>query len=136
MRYFVGVLFVVLTFSALAQPRQTVRGLVVENESQFPISGARIDLFVGDSSYYKTRADENGQFTFISIPVGKYVAQATMMTYNPNEKGVEVTSGREVMSKIELSESYLEKDEVKVEARKKGQVINECGVTISPTIQC
>lgn len=118
-------LCVLMTFQITAQLTQSVRGTIVESETQYPLSGAKVVLFKGDSIVGRTLSNPNGQFVLNQISVGKYVTEVTLMTYQANSKTIEVNTGRETYVKIELSETFVEQQEVVVKARKKGGVINE-----------
>ena len=112
--------------SAFAQPVQTVRGKVFDSETQFPLSGVRIEIFTADSvAKYRAITDLDGQFAIESVPVGKHELVAKYMTYDTKTITVEVNSGKQSIVNLPLQESFLEQEEVTVTARKKGQVINE-----------
>tara|TARA_R110002072_G_scaffold251518_5_gene410420 strand:+ start:17170 stop:19611 length:2442 start_codon:yes stop_codon:yes gene_type:complete len=114
-----------LTFT-FAQPSQNVRGQVFDSESHFPIPGAKIEIFKIDSSYrLRTLSNLDGFFDVKNVPVGKYELVASFITYDSKSTTIEVTSGKELVLNIPLQESFLEKEEVTVTARKKGEVINE-----------
>jgi hypothetical protein len=125
MRYILSTIGVICCLLVFAQPSQTVRGSIVELESQFPLYGARIDLLRNDSSIYKVRTDDQGRYEIKGVFVGKYVLRASLMTYETKDQTIEVTSGRESINNLALSETFVEQEEVVVTARKKGQVINE-----------
>ncbi|MBL1279911.1 MAG: TonB-dependent receptor [Fluviicola sp.] len=111
---------------ALAQPNQNVRGQVFDSETQFPIIGAKVEIFTADSTQkYRALTSIDGDFSIKNVPVGKHELVVTFLTYNTKSTTIEVTSGKELILSVPLQESFLEKAEVTVTARKKGQVINE-----------
>ena len=108
------------------QPTQKVRGSVFDAESHFPLVGVKIQVFTEDSlKKFRALTDIDGNFTINDVPVGKQQLQATYLTYDPQSITIEVSSGKEVIVEVPLQESFIEKAEVFVTARKKGQVINE-----------
>lgn len=112
--------------TAFAQPTQTVRGKVFDSESQFPLSGVRIEIFTGDSiNKYRAITDIDGLFKIEAVPVGKHELLAKYMTYDTKAVTISVNSGKQTIVNLPLQESFVEVEEMTVSARKKGQVINE-----------
>lgn len=107
-------------------PTQSVRGKVYDTETNFPIYGAKVEIFTSDSTL-KLRAltDFDGAFTIPDVPVGKHELVSTYLTYDTKAVTIEVTSGKEVIVQIPMQESFVEQEEVIVEARKTGEVRNE-----------
>ena len=127
MKYYFLLLTTLITFSLFAQPSQVVRGKVFDNESNFPLSGVKIEIFiVSDSiSSYKTVTNLDGVFEILNVPVGKHRLDAKRSLYDSKSIIITVNSGKETVIQIPLSESYIEKEEIVVVARKKNEVINE-----------
>ena len=105
-------------------PTQAVRGIVFDNESKFPIVGAKVFLFSENFSS-KTITDFDGHFLLENIPVGKHELQVNYTLYSSNTLTVEVTSGKEVVVQVPLIEFVSEQKEVVVHGRKRGEVLNE-----------
>lgn len=111
---------------SFAQPTQTVRGKIVDSETNYPLSGAKIEIFTSDSlQKYRALADLDGNFVITQVPVGKHQLTVKFLTYDTKTVTIEVNSGKETIVNIPLSESFQEQEEVTVTARKKGEVINE-----------
>ncbi len=119
-------LALILTTNSFAQITQVVRGTTVDSETQFPITGVKVQVFTNDSTL-KLRAisDLDGNFRIENVPVGKHQLVATYMTYDNKTLTIEVTSGKEVIVKVPMQESFVEQKEVVVTARKKGEVLND-----------
>ena len=118
--------FILTTIFTFAQPSQTVRGKVVDNETNFPLVSAKIEIFTGDSTIkYRVLSDLDGAFEIKSVPVGKHSMIISLSTYETKTQTVEVNSGKETVLQITLLEAYVDQPEVKIVARKKGEVINE-----------
>ena len=105
-------------------PTQAVRGIVFDNESKFPIVGAKVFLFSENFSS-KTITAFDGHFLLENIPVGKHELQVSYTLYSSNTLTVEVTSGKEVVVQVPLIEFVSEQKEVVVHGRKRGEVLNE-----------
>lgn len=127
MRFLLGLVLILSasTFS-FAQPTQTVRGSVVDAETNFPIVGAKIQIFTSDTTVkYRALSDIDGNFEIANVPVGKHELMASMATYDVRTMTIEVNSGKETIVQVPIMSSFVEQESVKVTARKKGEVINE-----------
>lgn len=119
-------LFLICFNTVVAQPNQDVRGSVFDSETKFPIVGAKIQIFTQDSThFYRALTDFEGNFSIAEVPVGKHELVVSFNTYDTKSTTIEVNSGKQSIVNIPLNESFLEKEEVTVSARKKGEVINE-----------
>ncbi len=127
MRVFFYFLITVFSFSAFAQPTQIIRGKVVDNESDFPLAGVKIQLFGMNDSIpdFKILTDLEGNFEIKNVGIGKYRLDAKSSLYEAKSTTITVSSGKETIVQISLIERYQEKEEVVVLARKKNEVINE-----------
>lgn len=117
-----------LSFTSLfaQQPTQNVRGKVVDSETNFPLVGVKVQIYTEDStSIFRSITNPNGEFKINNVPVGKHNLVATFMTYDARTMSIEVNSGKETITNIGMQESFIEKEEVIVTARKKGDVIND-----------
>jgi hypothetical protein len=113
-------------FMFFAQSTQIVRGKVIDSETHFPLQGAKIEIFIGDSlRRLRAISDEQGQFLIENVPVGKYSLEVRFTSYEPKTVTIEITSGKETVIIIPIVEHIIEQKEVKVSARKKGEVLNE-----------
>ncbi len=112
--------------TTFAQPSQTVRGKVFDSETQFPLSGVRVEIFTSDSTNkYRALTDLDGLFQIDQVPVGKHELVAKYMTYDTKVTTITVNSGKQTIVNLPLQESFVDVEEVTVSARKKGQVVNE-----------
>lgn len=127
MRLFFCFLITAFSFSAFAQPTQIIRGKVVDNESDFPLAGVKIQLFGMNDSIpdFKILTDLEGNFEIKNVGIGKYRLDAKSSLYEAKSTTITVNSGKETIVQISLIERYQEKEEVVVLARKKNEVINE-----------
>lgn len=107
--------FIALTSYLNAQQlSQTVRGTVLDKDSQVPLIGAtviRIDASIENG----TTTDINGHFVLENIPVGRHSFQISYIGYMPYiVSEVYVGSGKEISLTIELVESVTNLDEFTV----------------------
>ncbi len=127
MRLFILLLSLfLLSPGAYAQITQTLRGRVVEKESQSRLWAASVTVFEGTRVVGGTFTDSAGQFTITDIPIGKYTVAVSSVGYAtisiPN---VLFTSGKEVVLNIELEEGGQELQEVTISGERRKEVLNE-----------
>lgn len=119
-------LFVLCVFVLSAQQTQTVKGTVIDRQSEIPLIGATIQ-WNGPDGVKGVVTDIDGYFRLEGIPVGRHEFRVDYLGYEsftvPN---VVVTSGKEVVLDISLQESVNELTEVVVLANTlKDQAQNE-----------
>ncbi|HMQ59770.1 MAG TPA: carboxypeptidase-like regulatory domain-containing protein, partial [Flavilitoribacter sp.] len=105
---------------------QTVRGRIIDQQSEAPLIGATVELLESDPML-GTVTDVDGNFTLPNVPVGRQAFRVSYLGYNtitvPN---ILVTSGKEVQLSLGLEESITELSEVVVKADvNKDRPINE-----------
>jgi hypothetical protein len=123
--------FIILLYSiclshpGLAQYRQTVRGKVVDKVSASPIPGVNISVS-NPEGQTGTSTEANGEFVLRNIPAGRSNFTFTFIGYEPVIlKNVTISSGKELILNIEMTESVTQLEEVTVRAYQKGEVINK-----------
>ncbi|MEJ6755012.1 MAG: carboxypeptidase-like regulatory domain-containing protein, partial [Flavobacteriales bacterium] len=73
----------VLTFSILSiYSQQTVKGKVVDLESQFPLPGVNVQFINGDFNS-GVATDINGNFKIENVPLGRKQIRFTFIGYTP-----------------------------------------------------
>ena len=129
MKYCFTILALIYSISFLAQT-QNVRGKVMDSETNYPLAGAKVEIDLKNESgvNYRAVTDAEGAFSINTVPVGKYSLTTRFMQYEPKTQTIELTSGKELILAILLQESVTNKDEVVVNGRKKGEIINELAV--------
>ncbi len=95
----------------------TVRGVVIDKQSQFPIPGATIVLM--DSDPVKgTASDIDGNFRLEEVPVGRQSIQVVMIGYEPLVfTNLLLNSGKELTLNVQLIESVAELKAVEISAQ-------------------
>lgn len=130
MKFFFLVFFSIFFLRATAQSEntsisQTIRGKVIDRYSETILPGAKVFVF-GVSDSLRQLADEEGVFRFENVPVGRYTIIATMIGYeNAVLSNLELTSSKELVLEIKLTEEVRDLDEVHVVGREKGETINQ-----------
>ncbi len=118
-------LFSLFSLPCSAQFTQTVRGRVTDKVTTSPIPGVNVILHEA-SSQTGTSTNQEGEFVLRNIPTGRNTFLLTCIGYEPIVlKNVEVSTGKELLLEIEMTEEVTELDEVTVRAYRKGEVLNK-----------
>jgi len=119
-------IFLVNPVFAQQNLKQTIRGVVVDKETQIPLPG--VNLVITNTQPQKgTISDESGKFRFDNITVGRYSIQASYVGYKTQVlDNINLNSSKETILKIELEESVTSLDAVVVTATvRKDQPMNK-----------
>ncbi|MEM9549030.1 MAG: carboxypeptidase regulatory-like domain-containing protein, partial [Bacteroidota bacterium] len=120
-------LFILGLFASMAHTQSgTIKGTVVDQQSEIPIIGASVQL-MGSETATGTTTDFDGYFVLENVPVGRNVLEISYLGYEtitlPN---VEVSSGKDVILNIPIREGFHQLNEVVVVANtNKDQPQNE-----------
>ena len=114
-------------FYSFSQLSQNVRGKVVDNESNFPLLGVKIQIYTEDSTkIFKATTNELGEFEIKNVPVGKHELVADYISYELKTVTITVNTGKETIVQLTLNEAFVQQEEeVVVKAQRKGQTMNE-----------
>lgn len=94
---------------------QTIRGTVMDLESQIPLIGANVVLLT--DSELGASTDQVGEFRIEEVPYGRHDILISYLSYETKTiSGVLVTAGKELVMEIELEESAINLDAVIVSA--------------------
>lgn len=119
----VALIYIPLSY---AQITQTVKGRVLDNETQFPIIGARVEIMTSDTvKRYLAVTNMQGEFSVKEVPLGKHDMKITFVGYEPSLTTVIAISGRETILTIYMQERATETNEIVIEGRSLDQTINE-----------
>lgn len=131
-RFFV--LFFLITFSAQAQNlKQTVRGVVLDKQTQSPIPGAVITI-LNSSPLKVASSDEDGKFRIDSVPIGRWSVKTTLISYKEKTQTVIITSSKEIVLTVELEENAFQAGEVVVVAEQDKTKTNNKMSTVSSRV--
>lgn len=128
-------LILIQTVSFGQEITQTIRGIVTDKQSQFPIPGAKV--FVKDSApLLGAITDFDGSFELKNVPIGRLTLEIKFSGYEtaiiPNQ---ELKSGKELVLNIGLEESIELLDKVEVTFKEdKKEAINKMATVSARTI--
>lgn len=117
-------------FSPFAQSiTQTIRGNVVDKESNQPLQGVVVVAMKDSSILNGAATDSLGNFRLEKIPVGRVDVVVSFIGYKkvfiPN---ILLSSGKETVLSIEVESSVETMKEVLISGARKGETINEMAV--------
>lgn len=115
-----------IAFKTKAQSQsQTIRGTVIDKQSQSTIPGANV-IIIGTDPIKGTVTDMDGRFKIIEVGPGRYDIKISYLGYKeiviPN---VVVTSGKEVVLDIGIEENINSLSEIEVSGTKKNETNND-----------
>jgi len=113
-----AVLFFALPLWLGAQT-QTIRGLVLDQQSETPLIGAAVQLVTPDGAApIGTITDVDGSFVLEGVPVGRQALLVSYLGYEPlNVPNILITAGREAALDLRMRESFTTLQEVVVSSR-------------------
>ncbi len=116
-----------VSLEAQAQiPTQTIRGKVVDAETNFPLEGVTVALVNEEGKARGSNTDKNGDYRFTDVPVGRVKVIFSYIGYQTaNLDNIEVTSAKEVILNQKMESSAVEAEEVEIVATRNGEVRNE-----------
>lgn len=121
---FIFILIPLITI--LAQPTQTIRGTIVDSESQFPLIGVTVSVIGQEGEQKGAVTDIDGDFRIENILVGRASVSISYLGYQEvNRNDLIINSAKEIILNISMQEVFTDLDVVVVTARQEGQVINE-----------
>ncbi len=114
---FFSLLILALTSKIFSQKyTQTLRGKVIEKETQQPIAFATIALQT-NGTMLGTNSDDAGNYRIENVPIGRATVQVSFVGYESiTIQNIEITSGREAIVNVELVESTISLEGVVVRA--------------------
>jgi hypothetical protein len=105
---------------------QTIRGTLIDKDSQVPLIGANVYI-EKTIPLMGAVTDEHGTFEIANVPIGRQTLVATYLGYEPVVMpDVMVISGKELVVTFELAESVIQMEEVVIKAdADKSRPLNE-----------
>lgn len=116
-----------LPFCSFSQEiTQSIRGVVVDKDSQMPLPGASI-VIAGSDPQIGTTTNEKGEFSFDELPVGRYDLFVFYVGYEiATVRNVLLKSGKQTVLTIALTESVENLNEVVITGdMNKSEAINK-----------
>jgi hypothetical protein len=120
----------VLLFLAASMPLyaqiQTVRGIVIDYDSKFPLVGVNVILYSDSAIVKVVSTGEEGNYKMQDVPIGRNKIKFSYLGYAEQTiDNVIVTSGKEVILNVTMNELVTEMEEVVVTAFRPGETRNE-----------
>jgi hypothetical protein len=112
---------------------QTIRGTVVDKQTQSPLPGAIISILNSDPLLV-TSTNELGKFRIDHVPLGRKQIKISFVSYKEKAQTVVLTSGKETVLTIELEESVLQGEEVVITAEIDKTKTNNKMATVSSRV--
>ena len=107
----------VISLCSYAQPSQTVRGTVIDSESQYPLIGVNVVLIDKNGAQKGTTTDLDGNFRIESVPVGRSSLTFTYLGYEQYDiPDLIVNAGKENILEIKMGEAFEKLTEVEIVA--------------------
>ena len=119
--------YLLFIVNSLAFGQQTVKGKVVDLESQFPLPGVNVKFIDGDF-HNGVSTDVNGSFKVENVPLGRHQIRFTFIGYKPQVQTVVVNSGKEVVINVSIEESTEMLEVFEVSANENREVNNEMAI--------
>ena len=125
----VALILLCLHFAHAQQATGTIRGQVLDQASESPLSFASVSVMDTDP-FIGTTTDDNGHFVLDNIPVGRYNILVSYLGFEPvTLNSVLVSTGRTTSLNIGLKESVVNLQEVVVRPKKeKEKPLNKMAV--------
>ena len=111
-----------LSIASFAQ--QTIKGKIVDKESQFPLPGVTVMVTTVDPVIGAV-TDIDGSYKLKNVPIGRHSVRVSYVGYTQQEIITVVTSGKEVILNVSIEESTEILDAVQVVAGSDHKVNND-----------
>lgn len=127
-RLFAIILFCYVHVGFAQKPGQRITGTVIDKESRQPLPGANVFIKLeGVESIKGAVTDVDGRFVMEAVPVGRHYLNCSFIGYNNwASTYLELTSAKQLVVNIELTEAITTGEEVVITANRIGsEVTNE-----------
>lgn len=112
---------------------QTIRGTILDKQTQSPLPGAVVSILNTEPMLAST-ADENGKFRLENISLGRKQLKISLISYKEKFLTVVLTSGKEMVLNIELEENAIQGNEVVVTSEVDKTKTNNKMATVSSRV--
>ncbi len=112
---------------------QTIRGTVLDKQTQSPLPGSAV-IVLGTDPVVGTTCDENGKFRIENVPLGRWVVKFSFIGYKEKTLAVTLNSGKETVVTAEIEESIIEGQEIIVVAEVDKTKTNNKNASVSARV--
>ncbi|MEM7084874.1 MAG: TonB-dependent receptor [Bacteroidota bacterium] len=124
MRKQISALLFIMCGVAFAQ-NGIIKGIVVDKQSETPLSGATIELLTGNE-VNGVITNFDGYFRLENVPLGRQTIRASYVGFEPlTIPNIVVTSGKDAIVNVTLAEAFDQLDEVVITASNKERAVNK-----------
>ncbi len=109
---------------------QTVKGTVVDKQSQSPLPGVIIQV-LNSIPLLGTSTNENGEFKITEVPIGRWQLKIYVIGYKERNITIILNAGKESVSNIELEENVIQSEEVVITSQQDKTSTNNKMSTVS-----
>jgi len=103
--------FFISVFSFSQTITQTIKGVVVDKQTQSPLPGVIVQVLNSDP-VLGSSTDEKGEFKIQNVPIGRWQLKIYGISYKEKVITIVLNSGKESVNNIELEESVIQGEEV------------------------
>jgi hypothetical protein len=123
-----------LAFSFLsAQITQTIKGVVLDKQSQVPLPGVIVQV-LNTEPLMGAATNESGEFKITNVPIGRWQIRFKMISYKEKYITIILNAGKEAVMNVELEENVVQGDEVVVVAEQDKTKNNNKMSTVSSRV--
>ena len=115
-------LYLAVSLAAVSPLDATIFGKIqgiVHDPQHRPVTGASVKLQAVTSDWSQTQANDNGEFSFTTVPVGDYKITVTQAKFETAEQTVTVVSGSSPILHFQLASGAGESEHRCRRARRK-----------------
>ncbi|MGZ4099882.1 MAG: TonB-dependent receptor, partial [Bacteroidia bacterium] len=112
---------------------QTIKGVVVDKQSQVPLPGVIIQVMNSDPPI-GAATDENGEFKIPNVPIGRWQLKIKAISYKEKYITIILNAGKEAVQNVELEENVIQEQEVVVVAEQDKTKNNNKMSTVSSRV--
>lgn len=112
---------------------QTIKGTVVDKQSQYPLPGAVIQV-LNSNPILNATTSEKGEFKITGVPIGRWQLKIQLIGYKEKYQIVVLYSGKESINVFELEENVIQGAEVEVVAEQDKTATNNKMSTVSSRV--
>ncbi len=125
-KFLAAIMFTISLLNAQGQElTQTIRGRIIDQDTQSPLIGATV-IIAGSDPIQGATTDVNGNFRIDQVKVGRVSLVVSYIGYEDKTiPNFLVSSAKEVVLDISLIEAVDQLEEVVITATQKGEVLNE-----------